>query len=127
AIATSKSYTDNSISVTNNAIALKADKTVTDALNSRLNSAELKITPTAIISTVKGATETIVNEAVNNLQVGATNIFYDSYLKSPQMWGTTLGTMASTSLSVGNSVRFNKTSETSGAFGYQRNSGTQSF
>lgn len=127
AIATSKSYTDNSISVTNNAIALKADKTVTDALNSRLNSAELKITPTAIISTVKGATETIVNEAVNNLQVGATNIFYDSYLKSPQMWGTTLGTMASTSLSVGNSVKFNKTSATDGAFGYQRNSGTQTF
>ncbi|WP_313515127.1 hypothetical protein [Sphingobacterium sp.] len=127
AIATSKSYTDNSISVTNNAIALKADRTVTDALNSRLNNAELKITPTAIISTVKGATETIVNEAVNNLQVGATNIFYDSFLKAPQMWGTTLGTMASTSFAVGNSVRFNKTSTDAGAFGYQRNSGTQSF
>ncbi|GEM_PF-1049089 len=127
AIATSKNYTDNSISVTNNAIALKADKTVTDALNARLNSAELKITPTAIISTVKGATETIVNEAVNNLQVGATNIFYDSYLKAPQMWGTTLGTMASTSLAVGNSVRFNKTSASDGAFGYQRNTSAQTF
>jgi phage minor structural protein len=35
-----------------NAIALKADKTVTDGLNTRLTTAETKITPAAIVSTV---------------------------------------------------------------------------
>lgn len=36
-------------------IALKADKTVTDGLNTRLNAAELTLTPTAIVSTVRSS------------------------------------------------------------------------
>ncbi|VTP97583.1 hypothetical protein [Sphingobacterium daejeonense] len=127
AVSSAKTYTDAQITIANNAITLKADKTVTDGLNSRMNTAESKITPTAIINTVKDSTETIVNNAVGNLQVGATNIFYDSYLKSPQMWGTSLGTMASTAQSVGYSVRYNKTSTDAGAFGYQRNSASHTF
>uniref|UniRef100_UPI002898C849 hypothetical protein n=1 Tax=Sphingobacterium multivorum TaxID=28454 RepID=UPI002898C849 len=57
AIVTSKTYTDSQIVITNNAISLKAEKSVVDSINNRLSSAELKITPDAIQSTVKGQTE----------------------------------------------------------------------
>lgn len=128
AIATSKNYTDNSISVTNNAIALKADRTVTDALNTRMNNAEIKITPEQINLTVKAQTESITGDAINRLAIGGTNIYYDSFLKQPQIWGTTLGNMSITSLGNGNnSVRFNKTVTDNAAFGLQRESANQTF
>ncbi|WP_313235696.1 cell envelope integrity protein TolA [Sphingobacterium multivorum] len=61
AISTSKTYTDNQISITNNAISLKADKSVVEGLTSRINSAELKITPDAINTTVKGQIDGAIN------------------------------------------------------------------
>lgn len=67
AVVTSKTYTDSQIVITNNAISLKAEKSVVDSINNRLSSAELKITPDAIQSTVKGQTENIVGNAVKDV------------------------------------------------------------
>ncbi|GGE28156.1 hypothetical protein [Sphingobacterium cellulitidis] len=122
AVTTSKSYTDNQISVTNSAISLKADKTITDSLNSRMNNAELKITPEAIKTTVRAETQQITNNAISNIKLGGTNILRDSLLKTPTMWGSTYGNLVITQNEPSNMVRYNKTVTTDGAFGYQRSS-----
>jgi len=64
AISTAKVYTDSQITVTNNAISLKADKTVVEGIDSRLSSAELKITPDAINSTVSGQIDNKISDVV---------------------------------------------------------------
>ena len=61
AVTTSKTYTDSQIVITNNAIALKAEKSVVDSINNRLSSAELKITPDAINQTVSGQIDGAIN------------------------------------------------------------------
>ena len=64
AVTTSKTYTDSQIVITNNAISLKAEKSVVDSINNRLSSAELKITDKSIKAVVKEQTENIVNDTV---------------------------------------------------------------
>ncbi|QQT60099.1 hypothetical protein I6I97_12565 [Sphingobacterium multivorum] len=64
AISTAKVYTDSQITVANNAISLKADKTVVEGIDSRLSSAELKITPDAINSTVSGQIDNKISDVV---------------------------------------------------------------
>lgn len=51
-----KSETSTMFEQTNRAIALKADATTVTALSSRVSSAEQKITPAAIVSTVRDST-----------------------------------------------------------------------
>ncbi|WP_166334606.1 hypothetical protein [Sphingobacterium chungjuense] len=55
-----RTYTDSQISVVNNAISLKSDRSVTDALGTRLSSAEAKITPAEINLTVKSQTQNLI-------------------------------------------------------------------
>lgn len=88
-----KSYTNAQISVTNGAIALKADRSVTDGLNSRLSSAEQKITPTAIISTVRDSTIEIAGQAVKDIKIGGRN-----YLLGTS--GTTPGGIAASGITM---------------------------
>lgn len=78
AVTTSKTYTDSQITIANNAIALKADKSVTDNLGTRLSNAELKITPEAINLTVKAQTEAISQAAVDKVTVGSRNLLRKS-------------------------------------------------
>ncbi|WGQ15569.1 hypothetical protein [Sphingobacterium faecium] len=64
AISASNTYTDNQIIISNNAISLKADKTIVDNISNRLSSAELKITPEAINSIVSGQIDTSINNGI---------------------------------------------------------------
>jgi len=64
AISTSKTYTDSQITIANNAISLKADKSDVEGLTTRIESAELKITPEAINSTVSGQINSKINDIV---------------------------------------------------------------
>ncbi|OYD44141.1 hypothetical protein CHU00_18415 [Sphingobacterium cellulitidis] len=120
-ITTRVTNTETSITQTNASIALKADKTVTDGLNTRLNTAESKITPTAIISTVKDSTEAIANTAVNNLKIGGNNIFKDSLLEKVTQYGSASnGNITITSrTNQSNIIRVNKTSSANTALGWQ--------
>lgn len=59
-------------------IALKASQSDVTALGNRMTSAEAKITPDAINLTVKSQ----VNNAINDIQVGGTNLITNSDLKS---------------------------------------------
>ncbi|WP_286777003.1 hypothetical protein, partial [Sphingobacterium sp. UBA2074] len=80
------SSAETAIQQNSNAISLRAVKSDVDTqINtvngrvdntvSRLESAELKITPDAIQSTVRGQTESIVNNAVTAINVGGRNYF----------------------------------------------------
>lgn len=72
------SAAETRITQTENSIKLKADQTTVNGINSRLQSAEAKITPDAIRLTVKDqATQlanTAANNAVNGLQIGGRNL-----------------------------------------------------
>ncbi|WP_071146670.1 hypothetical protein [Bacteroides ihuae] len=63
-----------SINQLNNQIALKADSTTVTGINTRLISAETKITPDAINLTVKSQ----ITTAVNDVQVGGRNLLLNS-------------------------------------------------
>lgn len=79
AITAAQTYTDSQITIANNAISLKSDKTVTDALGTRLSSAEAKITPNEINLTVRGQTQDLVKAGTG----GGTNLLIFS-----RNWGT---------------------------------------
>ncbi|WP_071146157.1 hypothetical protein [Bacteroides ihuae] len=66
-----------SISQLNNQIALKADSTTVTGINTRLTSAEAKITSDAINLTVKSQIKT----AVNDVQVGGRNLLLNSAIE----------------------------------------------
>lgn len=70
----SKTYTNAQITIVNNSISLKADRSVTDGLNTRMNNAEAKITPDAINLTVSSQIDT----KVDNIEVGSNNLLGDS-------------------------------------------------
>ena len=57
------------ITQTENSIRLKADQTIVDGINTRLQSAEAKITPDAIKLTVKSQTETIAANAAKRTEL----------------------------------------------------------
>lgn len=69
------------ITQTENSIRLKADQTIVDGINTRLQSAEAKITPDAIKLTVKSQTETIAANAAKRteLWVDATGLDVTKY------------------------------------------------
>lgn len=62
------STAETQITQTANSIALKADKTITDGLDARLSAAELKITDSAIVSTVRGSTA-YINDLANKANI----------------------------------------------------------
>ena len=67
--ATALSTAETRISQTENSINLKADKTTVEGINTRLQSAEAKITPDAIKLTVKEQTETIAASAAKRTEL----------------------------------------------------------
>ncbi|WP_202589933.1 hypothetical protein, partial [Bacteroides thetaiotaomicron] len=79
------------ITQTENSIRLKADQTVVDGINTRLQSAEAKITPDAIKLTVKSQTETIAANAAKRteLWVDATGLDVTKYYPVIIGMGTT--------------------------------------
>lgn len=80
------------ITQTENSIRLKADQTVVDGINTRLQSAEAKITPDAIKLTVKSQTETIAANAAKRteLWVDATGLDVTKYYPVIIGMGTTI-------------------------------------
>lgn len=80
------------ITQTENSIRLKADQTVVDGINTRLQSAEAKITPDAIKLTVKSQTETIAANAAKRteLWVDATGLDVTKYYPVIIRMGTTI-------------------------------------
>lgn len=79
--ATALSTAETRISQTENSINLKADKTTVEGINTRLQSAEAKITPDAIKLTVKEQTESIAASAAKRteLWVDATSLDVNKY------------------------------------------------
>lgn len=73
-----------SINQLNNQIALKADSTTVTGINTRLTSAEAKITPNAINLTVKSQ----ITTAVNDVKVGGRNLI----IRSGELKNTLVGT-----------------------------------
>ena len=67
--ATALSTAETRITQTENSINLKADKTTVEGINTRLQSAEAKITPDAIKLTVKEQTESIAANAAKRTEV----------------------------------------------------------
>lgn len=67
--ATALTNAETRITQTENSINLKADKTTVEGINTRLQSAEAKITPDAIKLTVKEQTETIAANAAKRTHV----------------------------------------------------------
>ncbi len=85
-----KTYTDSQIKVIDDKIILKSDRTVTDALGSRLNSAEAKITPDAINLTVSGQ----VDSKISNIDIGGRNLVRNSnFAKGGNNWSINGGTV----------------------------------
>lgn len=80
------------ITQTENSIRLKADQTVVDGINTRLQSAEAKITPDAIKLTVKSQTETIAANAAKRteLWVDTTGLDVTKYYPVIIGMGTTI-------------------------------------
>lgn len=79
--ATALSTAETRITQTENSINLKADKTTVEGINTRLQSAEAKITPDAIKLTVKEQTESIAASAAKRteLWVDATSLDVNKY------------------------------------------------
>lgn len=79
--ATALSTAETRITQTENSINLKADKTTVEGINTRLQSAEAKITPDAIKLTVKEQTESIAANAAKRteLWVDATSLDVNKY------------------------------------------------
>lgn len=79
--ATALSTAETRISQTESSINLKADKTTVEGINTRLQSAEAKITPDAIKLTVKEQTESIAASAAKRteLWVDATSLDVNKY------------------------------------------------
>lgn len=79
--ATALSTAETRITQTENSINLKADKTTVEGINTRLQSAEAKITPDAIKLTVKEQTESIAANAAKrtSLWVDATSLDENKY------------------------------------------------
>lgn len=79
--ATALSTAETRITQTENSINLKADKTTVEGINTRLQSAEAKITPDAIKLTVKEQTESIAANVAKrtNLWVDATSLDENKY------------------------------------------------
>lgn len=79
--ATALSTAETRITQTENSINLKADKTTVEGINTRLQSAEAKITPDAIKLTVKEQTESIAASAAKRtgLWVDATSLDENKY------------------------------------------------
>jgi hypothetical protein len=73
ALSDSKTYTNSQITIVNGAISAKADQTTVNALGTRIDAAELKITPDAINLTVKSQTQGIANSAASAAQTNAIN------------------------------------------------------
>lgn len=79
--ATALTNAETRITQTENSINLKADKTTVEGINTRLQSAEAKITPDAIKLTVKEQTESIAASAAKRteLWVDATSLDVNKY------------------------------------------------
>lgn len=79
--ATALTNAETRITQTENSINLKADKTTVESINTRLQSAEAKITPDAIKLTVKEQTESIAASAAKRteLWVDATSLDVNKY------------------------------------------------
>lgn len=79
--ATALTNAETRITQTENSINLKADKTTVEGINTRLQSAEAKITPDAIKLTVKEQTESIAANAAKrtSLWVDATSLDENKY------------------------------------------------
>lgn len=79
--ATALTNAETRITQTENSINLKADKTTVEGINTRLQSAEAKITPDAIKLTVKEQTESIAADAAKRtaLWVDATSLDVNKY------------------------------------------------
>ncbi len=94
-IGTLREETQTAIQQTNATIALKADKSTTDALSTRLASAEQKVTPESIVSTVTSSSEyqedqtamqTQIQQNANNI---ALKVSYATYNTEKVYRGTT--------------------------------------
>ena len=90
AISASKTYTNSEIKVVKDQIALKVDSTTFDALTGRVTTAESKITQNANSISLKitaSEATNIANNAVNNLQIGGTNLLVNTdFLHNRDYW-----------------------------------------
>lgn len=90
AISASKTYTNSEIKVVKGQIALKVDSTTFDALTGRVTTAESKITQNANSISLKitaSEATNIANNAVNNLQIGGTNLLVNTdFLHNRDYW-----------------------------------------
>lgn len=90
------------IEQTENAIALKADKTTVDGLETRLSQAELKVQPGAIVSTVRSSTEytndlglkvnknqiiSTINQSPESVTISASKINLSGYVTFTSLGG----------------------------------------
>jgi phage minor structural protein len=97
-----KTYTRTIIEQTENAIALKADKTTVDGLETRLSQAELKVQPGAIVSTVRSSTEytndlglkvnknqiiSTINQSPESVTISASKINLSGYVTFTSLGG----------------------------------------
>lgn len=90
-------------------------------LLSRMNSAELKITDSAIISTVTSTIESKVNQGIDNIQIGTSNLQNNSDFKTDlSNWKVGTGyTRSETILIDGiNTVQFSRTGLTTNSVSY---------
>lgn len=90
AISASKTYTNSEIKVVKDQIALKVDSATVDALTGRVTTAESKITQNANSISLKitaSEATNIANNAVNNLQIGGTNLLVNTdFLHNRDYW-----------------------------------------
>ncbi|WP_308764939.1 carbohydrate binding domain-containing protein [uncultured Bacteroides sp.] len=85
-----------------NSISLKADSTTVNGINTRLSSAEAKITPDAINLTVKSQ----ITTAVNDVQVGGRNLIKNSCdWQNLYNWGSNGSTMSIVAIDGSNCLR----------------------